>query len=188
MYVPGAIFGVMVSAYFAIFLRYRSWAKLLAFVAATVVGYFVAVWLTVLTVMGFARSELSREASFFVGMFVGGTVGGLITLITAQLFLSVRRKWKAALGAATMWSLAGGGLGAAGWALGGSVGKALWLALYAMRLTFTDADVEAAIRTQTVNVFSLFVLWQPGMAAILGWLVSKSSATQPEHQSAASSA
>jgi hypothetical protein len=186
MYVPGAIFGVFISAYYAIFGRIRSWARLLAFVAASVAAYFLALVLSVYTVVSFRPLGWSRESAFYVAMFLGGLVGAFVILAAAQLLLSTRRKWKAILNRALLWSLAGGLLGVLGFALGGSLGKLLWLVLHAMHLTLTDADVEGAVRTQTVNVFSLFVLWQACMAPLLGWLVSKSSAAQPDHQSAAS--
>src|SRR5262249_44325319 len=157
---------------------------LLSFIAASTGAYFVAVWLSVLSVLSFRPSGLSRDEAFYAGMFVGGLVGGFLILTTAQLLLSLRRKWKAIFGRAVLWSLAGGALGLAGFALGGSLGKLLWLALHAMHLTMTDADLERAVSTETVNVFSLFVLWQTCMAPLLGWLVAKGSAAQPEHQSA----
>jgi hypothetical protein len=186
LYVPGAIFGVIVAVYYAIFMRARSSARLLSFIVAAVTAYFLAVTLSVYAVVSLRSFEWSKETLFYGAMFVGGLVGSLILIIAAQLLLSTGRKWKAILARAFLWSLAGGFLGVVGFALGGSLGKLLWLALYAMQLTFTDTDLDTAVRTQTVNVFSLFVVWQAGMAPLLGWLVAKGSAAQPERQTATS--
>ena len=188
IYVQGAIFGVILSAYYAIFLRVRSWARLLSLMAASEAAYFLAIVLGVYTVVSFRPLGWSIDSATYVGMFLGGLAGAFVILIAAQLLLSTRPKWKAALARAALWSLAGGLLGVVGYALGGWLGKVLWLALHAVRLTLTDTDLEDAVRRETTNFFSLFVVWQTCMAPILGWLVSKSSAAQPEHQSAASSA
>jgi hypothetical protein len=189
LFVPGAVFGVIVSSYYAIFLRIRAWARLLSLIAASIGAYFLAVQLSVYALVGFRELDWSsRPWSFNGALFLGGMVGAFVMLTTAQLLLSTRRKWRAVLGAAILWSLAGGALGVAGWALGGSVGKLFWLALHAIRLTMSDASLEAAVSSQNVNMYSLLLLWQAAMAPVLGWLISKGSAAQAEHQSAASSA
>jgi len=170
VFAQGAIFGVFVSAYYALFWRVRRWARLFALIAASTAAYFLAVVLSVFTVSIFRRSEwLSREGVFLAAMFVGGCVGALGILTAAPLLLATRRSWKAILARAMLWSLAGGLLGVVGFALGGSLGKLLWLTLHAIGCTFTDKDVEGAVRNETVNVFSLFVVWQTGIAPLLGW-------------------
>lgn len=186
IYVQGAIFGVIVSAYFAIFLRVRSWARLLLLIAASEAAYFLAIVLGVYTVVSFRPLGWSMDSATYVGMFLGGLVGAFVLLTAAQLLLPTSRKWKVVLTRTILWSLAGGLLGVVGYALGGSLGKLLWLALHAVRLTFTDVSLDDAVRSETTNFFSLFVVWQTCMAPLLGWLVSKKSATQAENQSAAS--
>lgn len=185
LYVPGVVFGMMISVYYAMFLRIRSWAKLLLFVAASIGAYFLAVQTTMYVIIE-SRQWLSRAWVFYGAMFLGSMVGAFVILAASQVLLSKRRKWKSILSTAILWSLAGGALGVTGWALGGSVGKVLWLALHAIRLTFADADLQSAVSEQTVNLFSLFVLWQACMAPVLGFLISKSARAEP--QSAASSA
>lgn len=186
IYVQGAIFGVILSAYYAIFSRVRSWARLLSLIAASEAAYFLAVVAGVYAVVSFRPLEWSRESAFYGAMFLGGLVGAFVLLAASQLLLSTRPKSKAVLTRAALWSLAGGLLGAVGFALGGSLGKVLWLALHAIGLTFTDTELEGAVRNETTNFFSLFVVWQTCMAPMMGWLVSKGSAAQPEHQSVAS--
>ncbi|MCI0352711.1 MAG: hypothetical protein L0Z53_25095 [Acidobacteriales bacterium] len=187
LYVPGVVFGVVISACYAIFFRFRSWARLLSLVAAATAAYFFALQCSVYALVGFKELDwAARPWAFYGALFIGGVAGAFVLLTAAQLLLATRRKWKAVLAAALLWSLAGGLLGVAGFALGSSVGKLLWLALSAVRLPLSDASLEAAVSDQNVNMFSMFVLWQTCMAPVLGWLVAKSSAGQPQHQSAIS--
>jgi hypothetical protein len=183
LYLPGAIFGVIVWAYYAIFSGVRSWVTLLALIAACIGAYFSAVQLTASEIVDF---RLLGDSSFYVSIFLSGMVGAFLVLAAAQFLLATNRRWKTILNAALRWSLAGGALGVAGWTLGGSLGKVLWLALHAVHLTASDLSFEAAVRNQTVNLFSLFALWQACMAALLGWLIAKSSAPQSKRNAAAS--
>lgn len=187
LYIPGVVFGVVISAYYAILWRSGSWLRLLWFIAASTAAYFVAVQCSVYTLFGFKELDWpARPWAFYGALFIGGIAGTFVLLTSAQLLLSTRRRWKAVLAAAILWSFAGGALGVAGYALGGTLGKLLWLALSALHLA-SDASLETAVRNENVNMFSLFVLWQACMAPVLGWLISKSAVGQTPDQLAAAS-
>lgn len=186
-YVPGAMFGLIVSACSAICFGIRSWARLLAFIAASIGACFLAVELSTSGTLSFLQlDQLLGDSIFYVSMFLSGMLGAFIVLAAAQLFFSPGRHSKTILSAALLWSLVGGALGVAGWALGDSVGKVLWVALHAIHLTASDPSLEAAVEHDIVNFFSLFVLWQACIAPVVGWLIAKSSARQSERNAAAS--
>jgi hypothetical protein len=189
VYTPGLVFGLMFSSYCAIFLRARAWIKLLSLIAASTVAYYSAVKTTIYLVVSLTKLSaewIRRGWLFDVALFVGGIVGAFLLLAAVQLLLSRSRSRKTPLATALLWSLAGGALAIVGWQLGGSVGKLLWLTLHAVGLTGFDATVEDAIRNETVNFHSLYPVWQMGMGPVLGLLIRKGSAAQPERQSATS--
>jgi hypothetical protein len=185
VYVPGVVFGVVISLHYAIFFRFRSWARLLALIAASTAAYFSAIYCTMYALFGFRELDWDRRWAFYGALFIGGLAGAFIVLTAGQLLLAWRRQWKRVLAAAALGPLAGGVLGVAGFALGDSLGKLLWLALNAIGLV-SDASLEAAVSNQNVNMFSLLVVWQTCMVPVLGSLVVKRAAAQSQSQSATS--
>jgi hypothetical protein len=188
LFAPGTAFGLVLSAYFLIFLRIRAVTKLAGFVAASIGAYISAYCTGYYSVdLDFTiRDERGRALLWDVVLFCAGTVGAFVLLGAAQLLFCAERKWSVVVKRGLAWSLAGGSLAVAGSELGGSLGKVLWLLLNSLHLTISHADVQAAVQDESVNSVSLFALWQAGMAAVLGSLISKSSAAQPERQAAAS--
>jgi hypothetical protein len=184
LYVPGAVFALIVSAYCAIFMRIRSGARWLGLFVASVIANLIAFKLTIYIISPGWR--VLTTVVFDGALFCGGAAGALVLLASAQLLFCTRPKWVATLRNASLWSLAGGALAVIGWELGGSLGKVLWHLLHFLRLPLSDTDIQDAIRTQNVNFCSLFVLWQAGIATVVGFLLSKKLAAQPERQSAAS--
>ncbi len=117
-----------------------------------------------------------------IALFVGGLVGGflvfagLMSLCRPEINKGTRAR-KILEGA-----LLGGVLGVAGWALRSSVGVAVWNLLHALRLT---SPWELSPREwfhdkydygDTSRMYSLYVVWQTGVATAVGFMVRHASA------------
>lgn len=170
----GGLFGVALFAYFFVCRGYRSFSRAILLMPLSVVAYALAVWGTMFSaaLFGVSQSEPSLAS-----LFVGGVIGGFL-LLTAVLFLfrSPGIPGRHLFAKAAIWSLVSGGLGALGWALGPSLGKALWSAL----------PIAALPQPDSFREYSLYFVWQPLMALLIGFVVKsehKEFAASPVPQS-----
>lgn len=69
---------------------------------------------------------------------------------------------------ALAWSLGGAVLAVAGWALGQPLGKPIWLTLNSINLSDQHMDLSTAMVNEAPSYVSLFLVWQPGIAFLLG--------------------
>lgn len=163
--------------------------KALGLIGVTTVAYFISfltafgVQLSVPQIVPSAEvwSMGNYEPASPIALFVGGLVGGFV-VSAGVVFLSRSeiskgtRTRKVIQGA-----LFGGGLGVAGWALRSSVGAATWNLLHAFRLTppweqnprYWFGNVYDY--NQTSRMYSLYVVWQTGMAMAVGIMLRHSS-------------
>jgi hypothetical protein len=109
-------------------------------------------------------------------LFVGGLVGGLI-VFGALVLLFRPGVSKGALAVNCLFgALLGGGLAVSGWALRSSVGAGVWRLFHAFHLTHSW---EQSPRQwfhgeydygESSRMYSLFVVWQTGVAAAAGFV------------------
>ena len=180
-YCIGALFGVVIAACLWWSQGLRSVWKAIAFVIASMVAYQVGVDATVATpsdlrILGVHLfAEPGKTAAHI--FFSGGLVGAFVIFAAALfLFFPAEKSWRV-LGKALAWSTLGGVLGVAGWELGSSLGKVLWLALHALHRTAAGEDLQTALDHETGAFYSLFVVWQTGAALVLGVLLRPAEST-----------
>lgn len=173
-----ATFGFFVALCFGVFRIMRSARSIITFVAGSILACFVAFAAATITELlsqfgsGAVYSILNRSRPpepivYSTALFVGGTAGAFGLLIA--LFYTVLPEWRRRGGVAIAfyWSLVGGALAVVGWKLGPFLGMALWSGLHARGLTPpTETALNAA--GQPSRDLSLYVLWQAGMALVLG--------------------
>jgi len=165
-YLPGAIFGVIISCCLALwgYLR-RPWKFVVVTIASTI-AYFVSFSVAVSVelyspfVVPAKRGDVSGQA-----LFVGGLAGAFCVTCALAILVNSGLPWHRRLDKAIYWSTAGAFLGVIGWALGPSLGLALWHIAHSMGLG-PPADQYRN------HIFSLWAIWQVGMGLVLGFLVN----------------
>lgn len=172
------IFGFFLAACFGIFGVMRDIRGMAIFIGGSILAYSLAVATGsisgVLSQFGSAvfysmlnRSRPLEPLVYSADLFVGGFVGAFVILMVLfhVVVSEVQRRRRAAT--AAYWSLAGGALAVIGWKLGPSLGMALWSGLHARGVTpSTETALNAA--GQPSHELSLYLVWQTGMALILG--------------------
>ena len=156
--------------------------KALGLIAVSTAAYFLAYFTAFGIQMNFPQIVPSSERwdmgtyepASAIALFVGGLVGGFL-VFAGVIFLSRPEINKGARARKIIQgTLLGGTLGIAGWALRSSIGAATWHLLHAFGLT---APWELSPREwfhgvydygQTSRMYSLYVVWQTGIAAAAG--------------------
>jgi hypothetical protein len=106
--------------------------------------------------------------ALFAGGFVGGfLVLGVVSILIHSILVHPKVGIETVVVKAFAWSLVGGILGVIGWAFGPSLGMAIWSGIHDLGLTAPDETFQNALLGQTSHGFSLFVVWQTGMALVL---------------------
>ena len=124
----------------------------------------------------------TREPASPIALFVGGLVGGFL-IYAGVIFLS-RPEINKGIRARKIiqGALLGGALGITGWVLRSSLGAATWNVLHAFGLTPTW---ELSPREwfhgnydyrQSSRMYSLYIVWQTGVAAVAGIMLRPPSA------------
>lgn len=97
----------------------------------------------------------------------GGLIGGFLMVgSVVELFSSSRRD---DLATAFAGAVVSGLLGVVGWQLGPSLGKMLW----------TIRPNHPQPGTDSFNSFSLYPIWQTGMALFIGFIAQRRSDDEP---------
>jgi hypothetical protein len=155
----GGLFGLALSAYFFLCRGYRAFSYAILLVMLSVMAYVLATSGAMFSALLFRESSSETPIA---SLFVGGVIGGFLLLNSVQfLYRSPNVRGSLLVFRAAIWSLASGVLGAVGWALGPSLGKALWSILPNAALPSPDA----------FNQYALYFVWQPVMALLIGYLV-----------------
>lgn len=157
----GFTFGVALAAYFVWYEGQRNAARVAGFVCACAAAFLAALRSAgpLMAVFGIeAATESGRVKIPMSAFFAGGCVGALIVLAAGVFLLGPQKNIGRSIGMIVLWSLGGGFLGVIGAAV----------------------DV---IRTDGVggSMYPLFIVWQPGVAALLGLLLEQERrlATEP---------
>jgi hypothetical protein len=162
----GLNFGIALAVYFVWYEGYRRWKKMLGFIFACAAAFPAAsaAGFPLLIVFPMHASMSSDRLDFPIPIFfAAGCIGAFIVLAAGSFLLGPRRfTWKF-LGTLSLWSLGGGFLGVIG----------------------TPTDV---ISTHGYNhMFLLFLVWQPGVAILLGLLLGRERRALPEPSPVANS-
>jgi len=182
-YFLGAVFGALLGICFAIVgvLNRRQAAKL---VLVAAVAYFLSVfagWGAQLALSAFGLLTPDEQWSMGggdalspVALFIAGLagaflmIGGTLSVVRPELIFTG--------GKAIRWSPLGGVLALIGWALGPSLGVALWNTFHQMHLTgWTTRPQDASPGLD----YSLPVVWQTGMAFAIVFILRRYDA-QPQ--------
>jgi hypothetical protein len=155
----GAIFGAVVSAHFWWFRGIRSGWRVLGFVAISTAAYPIAVNATITNPIRLASLNFSGNGAGDIdsSQFLTGGILGAATLFTGFFFfLAPFTRWPRFLAKAFCFTVIGGFLGVFGWALGGFLSVSL-----------------RGVQNQSNdwNFYSLYVVWQAGIALLLGLLL-----------------
>lgn len=170
MYALGCVFGAFVAVALVVcgVLRQFWRAILLPFAAA---GAFYLSWLAAGIVgFGLASRDPYVDQPFIgypIAMFVGGVVGGFVVLGTISILVHPKVGIRTIAVNTSAWSLVGGVLGIVGWLLGPSLGMVIWSGVHGLGLAVPTESSQNALYGQSSHVYSLFVVWQTGMALVL---------------------
>ena len=110
-----------------------------------------------------------------VSLFAGGVVGGFLILGAFSILVNPELGFRPLAKKVLGWSLVGGVLGIVGWALGPSLGVAIWSVVHDMGLTSPTESLQNALGEPS-HQDSLVVVWQTGMAIVLAIMLSPSKA------------
>jgi len=171
---PGTLFGGTLSACFALCGYFRRIWNMLAIPATTTLAYYVSFLAggAVEFYSPFGAPEHEAANVSAAALFAGGVSGALLILGVVSLFLGSEVTLLCRVTRALYRSPLGGVLGMVGWALGPSLGMALWSAAHFIGLTVPTETFQNALYGQTSRVYSLWVVWQTGLGILLGLLVS----------------
>lgn len=159
LFLPGIIFGAVISAHIGVFRRSRSALNLLGFIATCAVAYAVSVLATVWGPIHPRFLDFSGTSSAAIDsspFFTGGFVGAAIVCAGLFFFAAPQSKLTKFVLKAFAISLACGLLGVLGWSVGEQSVLARWWPHSGNNLAF----------------FTLWVIWQTGAASLLTVLLS----------------
>ena len=177
---PGDIFGAAISVYFFAFAGIRSVFKAISLILASTFAYGAAYFggissgMAVSAALGLSMNGKIDDltAGMIAPILIAGVLGSFVVVATALRLYTVDISWKRVLMNSFVCSLAGGVLALMGWALGSSLGGAVWSALQWMHLNASGQDAAWAARGGTLNSYSVHIVWQAGMGIVLGVLLS----------------
>src|ERR1700732_4045071 len=184
---PGDVFGALISIYFLTYAGIRSLTKVVALVIASTFAYFLS-WLggtflgmLVSGALGLQMKSGSGdlEAGMFAPLLIAGISGAFVIVWAVLRLYSMETSWRRLGMRSLVWSLPGGLFGLIGWALGPSLGLAVWSTLASHRLVGITEDVDYAIRSNTANRYSADIVWQIGMSILLGVVLSNTRLLTP---------
>lgn len=183
----GAIFGLVLVAYWSIFRGFRSVWRSVGFVAASTVAYASALVAGIKTpislnfLVPLVRDNLSRELAICL---TGGIVGGAILFVAVPVLLPNRTRWRVPALHALGFPFLSGVLGMIGWLLGPSLGTIFWHLLKLIHLAEQYQYHQAQPSGGSSNYYSLFLVWQSGTAILIGFFLSKHAAFVRDVESA----
>ena len=179
IFFPGTVFGVLVSACFALRGYLRELWKAITLTLASAVAYCLSVWAAVgisLHPFGLVPPDRIGDVTD-LALVCGGLTGGFCTICAVSLLFNSTHTWQRRILKALCWTSVGALLAVVGWALG--PGIALWQIIHSMNLTPPTETVRNAQGDQS-HMFSLWAIWQAGMGLVLGLVVNGKQSTAEE--------
>lgn len=173
-FLPGFLFGLFICGSLAAYNLLVTIRRALGLTVVTTIAYPLSILLAggiqlVLPWWHWSMSDRSDIST--VTLFAAGFVGAFI-VIGVTLWLIPLIEKESLLIKTLSWSLLGGALAVIGWKLGPSLGMRLWHMAHALRLTAPDETAMNA-RGDTSHQFSLWLVWQTGMAVVLGIMMQR---------------
>jgi hypothetical protein len=171
-YFLGVVFGVIMAVWLGAFRMLRKLWFAIYLATAGIVAFLAAWFVAAFVDFGLISAKLTSDISA-IGMFAGGMVGAFIIFITVLMLDRRQIQISARLWRSLLWSIWGGVLAATGWALGPTVGIFIWSGFHSLRLSFVGETFSAG----QGRLFSLFVVWQAGIAFSLAVLLNSREPT-----------
>jgi len=178
---PGFVFGAIISGCLAFRGYSRGLWRAIAITVASSAAYFLAFTAAAefsLHPLGLVPIERIGEVTD-LALVVGGLTGGFCTICVVSLLFNSGDTWQRRILKAISWTPAGAVLAIAGWALGPSLGIALWQIIHSLNLTPPTETVRNA-QGYPSHMFSLWAIWQAGMGLVLGFVVKGKQSTAEE--------
>src|SRR5712691_3184998 len=167
----GTCFGLALSAGL-FFWGLRSVWKMVALVVASLAAWKISSFLTSMAIMVWPFGHTDSNwfdspnpqlppdpSSIFC---IGGFTGAFLLFMAVFFLLFPQEKLWRIIAKALPWSLGGAVLAVIGWALGPGLGMPFWSALH------PHVDFDSITFGEAQYYISLFLVWQPGMALLLG--------------------
>jgi hypothetical protein len=173
----GPLFGLAISLSLWLHKILRSIWKLLGVIVASTLADFaagLAGYMVFLSPVSQSRFSLGFNRFDSLGddaasLIAGGFIGGAILFPALWFLLVVHQNWRRFFLALLICPLTGSSLAILSWALAPSLGAALWHVLNLFHLD--ESTAEIAQRSHYAAFYSLYVVWQSGMAVLLGVLL-----------------
>lgn len=114
----------------------------------------------------------SSEPASPIALFVGGLVGGFIVLDALMILFSQEKTFRGLMRKVLVGTVLSGILGVVGWALRSSVGSGVWHVFHVFNLTppgelsprdYYHGEFDYG---ETSRMYSIYVVWQTGVAAV----------------------
>ena len=181
IFFPGTVFGILVSACFALRGYLRELVKAIILTVASAVAYCLSVWTTVgISLHPFGLVPPTRIGEVTdLALVVGGLTGGFCTICAVSLLFNSSQTWQRRILKTLCWTPIGGLLAVVGWALGPSLGIAIWQIIHSINLTPPTETIRNVQGNQS-HIFSLLAMWQAGMGLVLGLVVNGKQSTAEE--------
>jgi hypothetical protein len=181
IFFPGTVFGVLLSASFALRGYLRELWKAITLTVVSAAAYCFSFWAAAgisLHPFGLVPPDRIGEVTD-LALVGGGLTGGFCTICAASLLFNSSHTWQRRILKALCWTPVGALLAVVGWTLGPSLGIALWQIIHSMNLTAPTETVRNAQGDQS-HMFSLWAIWQAGMGLVLGLVVNSNQSTGEE--------
>ena len=185
----GIIFALAFSFYSWWFECLHSPWRVLSFFIASTAAFYIAMFAGALGIplirLFIEGGESNAENLKTSAVFFGGLFGTALVASARYLFLSNSQDHKALLWRIGLITSVGGVLGAAGFALGPSLGTAIWDLLQLLHFVAPSQSSMGGRSPDTASFSSMFVMWQTGIAPLLALLFPSSpiSAQTPSESS-----
>ncbi len=187
---PGVAFGALISGGLVMCGILQSIGKATRIIALTIAAYIVSN--LVATAVQLALLPFIPESQQWsmghpmtespIAVFAGGAIGGFLILYGIVILLHPKTERRGLEAKILLCSSASGALGVIGWALGPSLGMALWSVSHALHLTAPTETYQNAAYGGTGYQYSLYPVWQSGTAVLLGVLLRRYEAKPPSKE------
>lgn len=174
-FITGGVFGVCIGIALAANQMIKVWEVLVLPVPAAALYWLsVGVGGLIEYILAVANLSVTEYASVsLISVFGAGVFGGGLFLSGISCLIHPTPPLTRVIGKSLPWSLLSGSLGVIGWILGPSLGMLVWGWLHALGLTASMETFQNALYSQTSHQFSTFVVWQTGMALVLGVVLER---------------
>jgi hypothetical protein len=180
-YVLGGVFGAIMALALAMCELLSGLWKAIVLPVATAASYYLSMYAAGFVELGINSGNFTMGQSPTVSpvsLFAGGVVGGFFVLSVISILIHPKVGLRTIAVKSIAWSLVGGVLGIIGWALGPTLGMAIWSGVRDVGLTAPTETFQNALGEPS-HRDSLFVVWQTGMALVLAVLLRRYEAKSP---------